>query len=434
MRQGCIEEYRACRTIWPTLLLILAATTAQAQEGSELDTVSTNYGPYVSMILVDSFQGSTTDLPLVAYENLSLGRQGLAVSRCLDPLCREALSQTLDNRGSSNAAGVYSRILQDQAGDILIVHLKIGVGAALRVVRCGFAACVGGMGSPTTLNSIALDQGQAVNIDAAIGSDGLPVIAASLRDGITDLGLWVIKCSDAVCEQPTTQTRIDPSRPLSGRVIDMIIGDSGFPQIAFQDKESAGSNGEVALLSCNDLACTGQNETLHVLDDLGGSNGRIIDLKLSPNGNPVIAYAGLSSTLRVIACNDPVCAGDDDAPNIIPTSSPINQAVAMDIDGQGHPAIAAHSQATDSLEIIFCNDAACAGQDERTADLFQSENEDIDTGAWVDVVFDEVDRLQVVYQTYERAGAGQNFRSVYSIRCVAEGCSLVFSDRFQAMP
>ena len=414
--------------------LVLLSMSSHAQVGTELDTVSTNYGRYLSLLLAEGVSDTPLDSPLVAYENSSAGLQGLAVSRCFDPLCRQTASTTLDGRGSSNAAGVFSRILRGQDGHALIVHLRIGVGGALRVVRCGLRDCTGGMGPANEINSIALAQGTASIMDAAIGSDGFPVIAARLRDGATELGLWVIKCSDPVCELSTTQTQIDPSRPLAGGVIDLTIGDDGFPQIAFQDRDQLGVNGHVALLSCNDLACAGQDETLHLLDELGGGVGRIIDLKIASSGHPVIAYAGLGSTLQVIACNDAVCSGDDDLPSIILTQDPVSQAVAMDLDSQDRPAIAAHSQSADSLEIIFCNDPACAGDDERSVDVFQSENEDIASGAWVDAVFDPSDRLQIVYQVVERVASGPLLGSVYAIHCEFEGCGPVFADGFEASP
>ena len=412
--------------------LILITISSHAQVGAELDAVSTNYGRYVSLLLAEGEFETPLDSPLVAYENSSAGRQGLAVSRCFDPLCRQTASATLDGRGSSNAAGVFSRILRGQDGHALIVHLRIGVGGALRVVRCGLRDCTGGMGPPNEINSIALAQGTADIMDAAIGSDGFPVIAARLSDGATRLGLWVIKCSDPVCALSTTQTQIDPSRPLAGGVIDLTIGDDGFPQIAFQDRDQLGVNGHVALLSCNDLACAGQDETLHLLDELGGGVGRIIDLKIASSGHPVIAYTGLGSTLRVIACNDAVCSGDDDLPSILSTRDPASQAVAMDLDSQDRPAIAAHSQSADTLEIIFCNDPACAGDDERRVDVFDAESEDVDSGAWVDAVFDPDNRLQIAYQVVERVDSGPPLGSVYAIRCEFEGCSLVFNDRFEA--
>ena len=417
-----------------TLTLLVFSAPTQAQVGTQLDPDSTNYGRFVSLILSDQRLGTDADSPLVAYENSTPGQRGLAVSRCFDALCKEVGTQILDPLGSSNQAGVSGRILRGADGNAVIIHLKIGVSPSIRLIRCGTSDCIGGMGPPNTSTSILPEQGQAASMDAAIGSDGFPVIAAWLQDGSTGLGLWVIKCSDPICEEETTQTQIDPNRPLSGRVMDLMIGASGFPQIAFQDRESAGSNGEVALLSCNDLACAGQDETLSVLDVLGGSVGRIIDMKINASGHPVIAYAGNFSDLRVIACNDPLCIGDDDAPNVITTLNPINQAVAMDLDSQGHPAIAAYAFSVDDLEIIFCNDPACAGDDESRADVFESDDSVISFGAWVDAVFDSDDRLQIVYQFEERVSASVFLRSLYNIRCVVDGCSLVFSDRFEAMP
>ncbi|MEN1728077.1 MAG: hypothetical protein AAGJ52_06520 [Pseudomonadota bacterium] len=409
----------------------------QAQVGTELDTVSTNYGRYVSMILSPSAARGATGIeeaPLVAYENRSIGRQGLAVSRCFDPLCRSVDSATLDDRGSSNGAGIDSRILRGADGHAIIIHRRIGVGSALRVVRCGVANCLGSLGAADTINTITPDQGVAVSMDAAIGSDGFPVIAALLQSGGTDLGLWVIKCSDSVCSLPTTQTQIDPSRPLSGRVIDMVIGASGFPQIAFQDRENSGSNGQMAVLTCNDHACAGQDEALSSLDDLGGGTGRIIDMKLNSSGHPVLAYTGLNSTLRVIRCDDPDCAGGNDLPNIVPTLGSITQAIAMDLDSQDRPAMAAQNTGLtpDGLEIIFCNDPSCSGGDERRVDVFQSDQQDIALGAWVDAVFDPNDRLQIVYQTVERANSTVFLGSLYQIRCEFDGCGLIFADRFEA--
>jgi len=407
--------------------LMLAANAAIAQaDPLGINPDSDSYGRYASMASVN---GNT----LIAYENRQ-GARGMTVTICEGPACRFPISQVQDPQGTSNGAGVFASLLIPSDGLPVIVHVKFGAGGGIRVAKCGSSVCLPVMGAPpTTLVNVGSTGFFPNSVSAAVSSDGFPVISASLADGSVGQGLWVLKCSDPFCMGAVTETQIDPSRPNSGRWNATAIGADGMPVIAYQDRTSTGSNGNVMLLKCNDPACLGGDDSFSELEPLSGSVDRQIDLAIGPGGNPVIAFATPTGGLGLIACNDAACLGDDESFNVVSTRAAIGSAVALALNTLGHPVLAAHgfNSAANSLEVIACNDPLCSGNDEQTLHYFDDIDPDIGFGRYADLSHAGNDVFSLVYMREERISTSQFDRSLRVVDCTIEGCGVVFQDGYE---
>jgi hypothetical protein len=128
-------------------------------------------------------------LPVISHRDISA--DGLRVTRCGNPACTAGnISTTVDDPG--NQVGLHTSIVMGADGLPLIAH-QDGTARALRVTRCGNAACTAGNIS-TTVDDPVNQVGLYASI--AIGADGLPVIA--YRDS-TARALRVTKCGTPSC-------------------------------------------------------------------------------------------------------------------------------------------------------------------------------------------------------------------------------------------
>lgn len=427
-------EIRATRPVhgFARMIVLLLISTmasiavAQAPDPQGLNPESASHGRYVSVGF------AVTGDPLIAFQDQSPAA-GMSVTHCEDLTCVSRATRLLDPRGSSNGAGFFSRINVAPDGRPVIVHISLGVGGGLRVYRCEVSNCGPSMGPPDSTTALAVAGLSPASADAAIGSDNLPVISTFLQSGAIGQGLWILKCEDPACASGLTATQVEPMRGESGRLSAVAVGSDGLPVVAFQDRTSVGSNGNLAVMKCNDPACEGQNESIVALEPLGGFVDRPIDLTLNSEGHPVIAFAGPSGFLRVITCNDPACAGGDEASNEIITESAIGFAVAVALDTVGRPVIAAHgfSSTRRSLEVINCNDTLCAGDDELTTARVFPESPEVTYGRYLDLVVASSGEPFLAYTREERISSSTVVTSARTANCVSAACIDLFKDGFE---
>ena len=129
------------------------------------------------------------------------------------------------------------------------------------------------------------------------------------------------------------------------------------------------TNHDLKVARCNDKACAGGNETISTVDS-AEDVGEFASLAIGADGNPVIAYYKRSSgDLRVAKCNDPACAGGNEKRSTVAAEGDVGQWASIGIGLDGRPAVAFYdaTPAAQDLRIARCNDAACAGGNERIA-------------------------------------------------------------------
>ena len=414
--------------VWRSLSL-LALLGASNSLFAQIDPLGINqesdrYGRYASIAITQS------GFPLIAYEGL-FGSSGLMITLCEDDACEVATNRLVDPRGSANAAGLYSRILIPQSSKPVIVHTRLSANG-VRVVNCASSNCLQAMGASDTLTSVGTTGYVPGAMDAALGADGFPVISVFYQDAGTPQGLWIVKCSDLACSGPIVETRINAARPESGRVNSIEVGSDGFPIVAFQDRTSVGSNGNVVVMKCNDPACAGLDESFSEIAPYSSSD-RALDLKVRDDGLPVVAFPSIQSQFLVALCNDPACQGGDEEINAVSVQAAVGFSVAMDLSAEGFPLLAVHgsSSSTGSAQLYACNDAACSGGDERTLAVIDSQDSDVSFGRYLGISSGLDGLPLLLYSRVENLGANQFARSLRLLDCYLIDCVPMFSDDFE---
>lgn len=94
--------------------------------------------------------------------------------------------------------------------------------------------------------------------------------------------------------------------------------------------------------------------------------GHQSSLALDPDGNPVVAYWDQASkALKLLACTNPDCSGDQQATTVATRVALGSDDVALTLDAEGHPIIGYYDDDNDTIEIVRCSDPTCTGATER---------------------------------------------------------------------
>jgi predicted regulator of Ras-like GTPase activity (Roadblock/LC7/MglB family) len=127
-------------------------------------------------------------LPVISHQNIT--KFALRVTHCGNAACTSGnVSTTVDD--PPNQVGIASSIAIGLDGLPMVVHSN-QTARALRVTRCGNAACSAGNMSTT----IASAGHRFVTSSMVIGADGLPVISAN---ELQDDALLVTRCGTPKC-------------------------------------------------------------------------------------------------------------------------------------------------------------------------------------------------------------------------------------------
>jgi hypothetical protein len=129
----------------------------------------------------------------------------------------------------ANAVGYFASIAIGADGLPVISH-QDDTANALRVTKCGNAACTAG-----NVSTNVDDPANAVGYDTsiAIGADGLPVI--SHREIVVG-ALRVTKCGNAACTAGNVSTTVDEPGNVVGVYTSIAIGADGLPVISHRDQ------------------------------------------------------------------------------------------------------------------------------------------------------------------------------------------------------
>lgn len=229
----------------------------------------------------------------------------------------------------------------------------------LYVAKCSNPSCDGAsMQAVDMIGTFVLD------CSIAIGTDGYPVIAYA--DDSASRGLKVAKCNDAACSGgDETVTRIDAG--YLGWGVALEIGDDGYPVIAYVDQNSH----RLRVAKCNDPACSGGDETItYGVDYAGEVAPNFVELVLADDGSPVIAYTDdLFNMVQLVFCNDPACAGDNETyASFGGGDQDVGEGLALALGVDGLPVVAAYDGTADALVVVKCTQTGCAAGTMTTVD------------------------------------------------------------------
>lgn len=293
-------------------------------------------------------------LPVISYFDST--NNALKVAKCNDLACTggDEIITTIDNSGN---AGRYSSIAIGSDGLPVISYSgAITVGTildySLKVVKCNDAECTGRDESITTVD----DAGSVgVSSSIAIGADGLPVV--SYRDN-TSGSLKIAKCNDPACSGGDESiTAVDDPANAVGGYTSITIGVDGLPVISYQDFTA----GVLKVAKCNDLACSGGDEMISTVDASSTDSGYWTSITIGVDGFPIISYHDAAfGTLKIAKCNDLACSGSDETIRTLDNSeNDVGEYSSIAIDTDGLPVISYHDVTAGDLKVAKCGTQSC---------------------------------------------------------------------------
>lgn len=230
-----------------------------------------------------------------------------------------------------------------------------------------FQIMASGFESTNQITTVEYETGQG-SCGLAIGSDGLPII--SYASAVNSSHIRTAKCSDERCSRNgLIVSVIDDSLGSQKGFSSMAIGNDGMPFIQYVAFFFAPSWLKSA--KCNDLACSGGDESISTLTTTNGIAGGG-SVAIGDDGFPVISYIASSDQLAVIKCNDAACLGDDEIRSFLSLSGTGYFGTSIAIGADDFPVISYMSD--QNLTVAKCNDAACTGGDETISTVEDSEN------------------------------------------------------------
>jgi len=291
--------------------------------------------------------------PVIAYSGNISTWGPLLIAKCNDVRCLEGDEQISVADTPEIHVGYGSSIAIGTDGYPVISHTGELEGVpSLRVTKCNDAACAGENESSVTIKE-GLGGGET---SLAIGNDGFPVIATMDPDLNQ---LLFVKCDDAACVGEGEIITVLASDVLDS-TISMKLGLDGFPIIAYQ-----GNRGPtLKVIKCNDLACAGNDETESVVDDVGESPGAPVSIAIRDDGNPIIAYwdrVGGLGQLAVASCNDVSCSGGDETITIVDGPSHVGLGISLAIGSDGLPIMSYLDTEIwpSSIKVLHCSVPDC---------------------------------------------------------------------------
>lgn len=218
--------------------------------------------------------------------------------------------------------------------------------AALKVAKCGNAAC-SGVATITTVDDPSDDVGRASSI--AVGADGLPVI--SYFNATAD-ALKVAKCSNADCTGTATITTVHDLSNLSLIHSAIAIGADGLPAIAY-------IGGSLRFLKCGNPACSSGN-TLTTLD---GTNvdGSAVSLAIpATDGRPVVSFHdGATQGLAIAKCGNGACTSGNVITPLDDPASEVGLQCSLAVNAGGNPVVSYYDTTNAALKVATCGNANC---------------------------------------------------------------------------
>lgn len=267
----------------------------------------------------------------------------LHITQCATPDCSSFTGTT---KFSTTVAVQYPVIAIGSDG-VPVVAFRDATNGDVRVVHCNDPQCTGvGETDSLVFSGGAQDVGYYLSI--AIGTDGFPIIAFH---NATTQALMVTHCNDVACvggDETTTTAR--DSFGSDGNFTAIQIGVDGRPTIAHFDL----SAGDVAITRCDDIACAGGNEPTSTLDT-PTDDGWYLDMVLSREGYPIIAHQVNSiADVYVTECNDVACTGDDETTQFVDGAGFVaGNDISLTLSADGNPVVAYSDSTNSRVRIAF---------------------------------------------------------------------------------
>ncbi len=289
--------------------------------------------------------------PVVSY--WSSANNSLDIDVCLDELCSESNSFTVDDSGSIG----FNPSLALTKNDFPVISYWDFGNRDLKLAICKDASC----SNPTfkTIDGSASDVG--FNSSLKLNNSGLAVISYFDQ---TNKDLKLAVCNDVNCSNPTI-TLVDGETSDVGWYNSMVLNKQGFPIISYQDT----ANEDLVLAICNDVYC--ENKTIRVFDT-PQDHGEFSSLALDSSGFPVISfYDKTDKDLMLIVCTSLDCSSWFSRPlDSNADYSFVGEYTSLALTEDDYPVISYedHSIGAHDIKVLLCNDPRCSRSTITTVD------------------------------------------------------------------
>lgn len=330
-----VVAYRTSATSTLRLLKCGDASCSGGNVDTEIDS-SPGTGYFASAAV------AADNRPIIAYYHVN--NADLMVTKCGNTECSSGNVTTLVD-GVGESVGAYTSIAIPADGRPVISYRDFA-NTALKVVKCGNAACSNGNAFST------LDTNAAEFTSIAIGADGFPVVA--YFDAI-NTALKVARCADAACAASATVT-LDDTSANTGQYASIAVPADGRPVVSYHDQ----SNSRLRYARCGNAGCTTGN-VRSTLDDSVSSVGQYASIALGSDGLPVVSYRdSLNADLKVIKCGSLTCASASRITTTVDRADNVGAFSSLAMPADGLPVIAYQDITNNAFKVLKCSNAACA--------------------------------------------------------------------------
>jgi len=339
-------------------LKVMRCVNADCSGSQNAQTVDSagNVGRYTSLAL------DTNGYPVISYYDAT--NRTLKVLHCTNTNCSGTQTpRTVDS--TSNTVGRYTSLALDTNGYPVISYWD-DANTALKVVRCTNPGCSGTQ-TPQTVDatgrvggwtSLALD----TNNNPVISYYDLTISSLNFRDG----DLKVVHCTNTDCSGTQTPQTVDTIGDV-GLFTSLALDTNGYPVISYYSSDVHGLNGDLKVVHCTNVDCSGTQDPQTVDTTVGaiGGVGPWTSLALDTNGYPVISYYDVTNgDLKVVHCTNTDCSGTQ-SQQTVDTVGDVGSFTSLALDTNGSPVVSYYDFTNRDLKVVHCYDPdGCGGQDQ----------------------------------------------------------------------
>jgi len=323
------------------------------------DTAGT-VGEFTSLVL----DGSGN--PVVSYYDRT--HNYLKVLHCDDPNCAPGGDSITS---PDTAGGEFTSLALDGSGKPVVSYYKPLPSGDLKVLHCDDVNCSGNESGNITSPDTANDVGTYTSLK--LDGSGNPVV--SYHD-TTNMDLKVLHCDDVNCSGNESGNITSPDQAAGvGLSTSLALDAAGNPVVSYWQS----SLGDLRVLHCDDVNCSGNESGNITSPDTANNVGLYSSLKLDGSGYPVVSYYDYTNgNLKVLHCDDVNCSGNESG-NITSPDTPgdVGRYTSLRLDSQGNPVVSYYDKANGDLKVLHCDTPNCtvpasyppAGTDEMPVSL-----------------------------------------------------------------
>ncbi len=241
-----------------------------------VDNTALDTGEYTAIAL------DSNGNPVISYVDATNNDPRLAI--CAAPACTTPQLTLLDNSAFDFGLNTGIDITADDIAFVSYHRTNSGQKSPF-IASCDLTNC----STPANVtNSAALATGGSAGAtnDIALRQTGLPTVIFSQGNDVE-----IVACNDATCSSSTSGA-YSPTTP-GPLDLSLTLDANDFPVIALFSRNPNFVNGDLFLLRCNDVGCSGGDDQLTLLDGsltVTNNIGQFNAIALGPTGEAFVSY------------------------------------------------------------------------------------------------------------------------------------------------